>query len=61
MWARSSGGMAPRHMHLQGAAVDHVEWMATPVEDDFDANALEEAMIEAREDAYRALAALDAA
>lgn len=53
--------MAPRHMHLQGAGVDHVEWMAGPIEDRFDAKELEEAMIEAREAAYRALATLDAA
>ena len=53
--------MAERHMHLQGSPVDHVEWTADPEVDDFDAHALEEAMIEAREDAYRALAALDAA
>ena len=50
-----------RHMHLQGAPVDHVEWMAEPVEDRFDAKALEEAMIEAREEAYQALASIDAA
>jgi len=48
-------------MHLQGAPVDHVEWMAEPVEDRFDAKALEEAMIEAREEAYQALASIDAA
>lgn len=53
--------MAERHMHLHGSPVDHVEWAADPVVDDFDAAALEEAMIEAREDAYRALAVLDAA
>ena len=55
------GSMAPRHMHLSGSAVDHVEWMATPIDDDFDGQALEAAMIEAREDAYRALAEIDAA
>lgn len=48
-------------MQLQGAAVDHVEWMAGPVEDRFDAKALEEAMIDAREAAYRSLASIDAA
>ena len=48
-------------MHLHGAKVDHVEWMATPIDDDFDASALEAAMIEARESAYRALAEIDAA
>lgn len=53
--------MAPRHMHLHGAPADHVEWSAVPTVDDFDDRALEEAMIEAREDAYRALAELDAA
>ncbi len=53
--------MAPRHMHLQGAAVDHVEWMAGPIDDRFDAKELEEAMIEAREAAYQALATIDAA
>ncbi len=53
--------MAERHMHLHGSPVDHVEWTAGPAVDDFDAVALEEAMIEAREDAYRALATLDAA
>lgn len=53
--------MAPRHMHLQGAAADHAEWTATPIDDEFDATALEEAMIEALEDAYRVLSELDAA
>lgn len=52
---------APPHIHLQGTPVDHVEWMAGPVDDRFDAKALEEAMIEAREAAYRSLAAIDAA
>ena len=53
--------MAPRHMHLHGAAADHAEWAAGPVDDDFDAEALEAAMIEAREQAYRSLATIDAA
>ena len=53
--------MAPRHIHLTGAAADHAEWGADPVDDDFDADALEAAMIEARDQAYRALATIDAA
>ncbi len=61
MPTHSDGQMASRHMHLQGAAVDHVEWMAGPIEDRFDATELEEAMIEAREAAYRDLATIDAA
>ncbi len=48
-------------MHLQGGAVDHAAWMTGPERDDFDATAMEEAMIEAREAAYRALAEIDAA
>lgn len=55
------GAMTPRHMQLRGATADHVEWMPGPVDDRFDATELEEAMIEAREDAYRALATIDAA
>lgn len=48
-------------MHLHGSPVDHVDWAADTGGDDFDAVALEEAMIEAREDAYRVLAEIDAA
>lgn len=55
--------MAPRLVHLEGSAADHAmwspEWSATT--DDFDAEALERAMIQSRETAYRALAGLDAA
>lgn len=61
MWAGSDGSMAPRQMHLHGSAADHAEWAPVEVDDDFDADALERAMIESRERAYRALAAIDAA
>jgi hypothetical protein len=53
--------MAPRQMHLHGAPADHALWLPGPTDDDFDESALEKAMIEAREKAYRALASLDAA
>lgn len=49
------------HIHLDGAPADHAEWSAGPIEDDFDAEALERAMIEARRTAYTALEGLDAA
>ena len=51
----------PRHLYLDGAAVDHAVWAAGPVQDDFDAAAMEAAIIEARYDAFRVLAELDAA
>ncbi len=50
-----------RHMYLDGAAVDHVAWATDPVQDDFDATAMEAAIIEARYNAFRVLAELDAA
>ncbi len=50
-----------RHLYLDGAAVDHVAWAADPDQDDFDATAMETAIIEARYRAFRALAELDAA
>lgn len=53
--------MAPRQMHLHGSPADHAEWMPVAEDDDFDAGALERAMIEARERAYQALARIDAA
>ena len=55
------GSMAPRRMHLHGSAADHAEWTPGQIDDDFDEAALERAMIEARREAYRALAATDAA
>ncbi len=51
----------PRHMYLDGAAVDHVAWTADLVQDDFDATAMEAAILEARYNAFRVLAELDAA
>lgn len=53
--------MAPRQMHLHGTAADHAEWGPVDVDDDFDAAALERAMIESRERVYRDLATIDAA
>ena len=53
--------MAPRTIHLHGAAADHAEWAPVQSDDDFDAAALERAMIEAREREYRTLATFDAA
>ena len=61
MWTRSDGLMAHRQIHLHGSAADHAEWTAGPADDDFDESALERAMTEARERAYRALATIDAA
>lgn len=49
------------HLHLDGMAADHAEWTVDLREDDFDATALERAMLAARETAYSELAALDAA
>lgn len=51
----------PTHIHLDGAPADHAEWTANPAEDDFDAEALERAMVESRRRAYTALQGLDAA
>lgn len=53
--------MAPRTIHLHGAAADHAEWGPVHADDDFDDAALERAMIEAREREYRVLASFDAA
>lgn len=53
--------MAPPQLHLHGSPADHAEWAAVERDDDFDAAALERAMVEARERAYRALATIDAA
>lgn len=49
------------HLHLDGMAADHAEWTVDLRDDDFDASALERAMVEARRTAYSELAALDAA
>lgn len=49
------------HIHLHGAPADHAEWAAGPIDDDFDADALERAMVESRRRAYTALEAIDAA
>lgn len=46
---------------MDGSAADHPQWSVDGSDDAFDAGALEEAMIEAREEAYQALASLDAA
>lgn len=57
--------MAPmateHHLHVEGMAADHAEWTVDLREDDFDASALERAMLAARESAYSELATLDAA
>ncbi len=57
--------MAPmateHHLHVDGMAADHAEWTVDLREDDFDASALERAMLAARESAYSELATLDAA
>ncbi len=54
------------HVHLHGAAADHAEWSVSWSAEDqgreeFDADALERAMVEARRSAYSELADLDAA
>ena len=61
MYDRSDVLMALRQMHLHGSAADHAEWAAAPMDDDFDEQALERAMTEARQRAYQALATIDAA
>ena len=53
--------MANEHLHLHGMEADHPEWTVDLRDDDFDASALEAAMVEARESAYSELAELDAA
>lgn len=53
--------MATEHLHLDGMAADHAEWTVDLRDDDFDAAALEAAMLEARTSAYAELAGLDAA
>ncbi len=53
--------MATEHLHLNGMAADHAEWTVDFRDDDFDASALERAMVEARRSAYSELSALDAA
>ncbi len=53
--------MATEHLHLEGMAADHAEWTVDLRDDDFDAAALEAAMVQARESAYTELAELDAA
>lgn len=54
--------MANEHpLHVDGMAADHAEWTVDLRDDDFDATALERAMVSARESAYSELAALDAA
>lgn len=55
------GAMATEHLHVDGMAADHAEWSVDSRDDDFDATALERAMVKARETAYSELAALDAA
>lgn len=50
------------HVHLDGSAADRAEWSVNwGGVDEFDADALEHAMIEARRTAYSELADLDAA
>lgn len=49
------------HFHVDGSAADHADWDVDVRDDDFDASALEEAMLEALESAYSELAELDAA
>ncbi len=65
MSTRSDGDVpstpADRHLCLDGAPIDHVEWDAGPVQDDFDAAAMEAAILEARLRTFRVLADLDAA
>ncbi len=58
--------MADLHLHLDGSTPDHASWSAAtrPVPtpgDDFDDDALERAIRDARRAAYAALAELDAA
>lgn len=53
--------MATEHLHLDGTAADHAEWTVDLRDDDFDATAMERAMVQARESAYSELASLDAA
>jgi hypothetical protein len=53
--------MATEHLHLEGMTADHAEWTVDLRDDDFDASALEAAMVEARISAYSELASLDAA
>ncbi len=55
------GPMATEHLHVDGMTADHAEWTVDLRDDDFDASALERAMLEARRTAYSELAALDAA
>lgn len=52
--------MADQHLHLSGATLDEPHWSAQD-DDDFDADAMERALLEARSREYAALAALDAA
>ena len=62
VWERADGPMANEHpLHVDGMAADHAEWTVDLRDDDFDATALERAMVSARESAYSELAALDAA
>lgn len=54
-------GPMATELHLKGTEADHAEWTVDLRDDDFDATALEEAMLRARESAYSELAELDAA
>lgn len=53
--------MATEHLHLEGMDADHAQWSVGVRDDDFDADALERAMIESRQSAYRELSELGAA
>lgn len=53
--------MATEHLHLDGTEADHAEWTVDLRDDDFDASALEAAMLQARDSAYSELAELNAA
>lgn len=48
-------------VHLDGPRADHVSWSVDTTDDAFDGAALEQAMVEARREAYQALSDLDAA
>lgn len=52
--------MPELHLHLDGTPADHAEWTAT-ADDDFDAEALEAAIVESRRKLYDELHDLDAA